>query len=299
MRRLLAVIFLLLCALGSAHAGSVHLLLSDNTDAYLRAAEHIQHQLSTQSRPDKMTVSSIASAPSSAISKQDLIVSIGEAAVRYSQQHYTENPQLYSYVDNSVLPLNSQAPWAAVLLEQPLQRRVDTAVSIASKRYNNKIVIAVSDNNQAIKQAIDQLIIPETVTLDVVSVEANIEPARQVDKALFNAGVLIAVRDPHIWSGENAKWMLYQSYKYKVPVIGYSRSFLKAGALLSVYAALEDVATTTADIINDWHDSNGKLSREGPHYPPMTISVNKNIARALNLSLPENLIQGEQANVRH
>jgi ABC-type uncharacterized transport system substrate-binding protein len=181
-----------------------------------------------------------------------------------------------------------------VLLDQPLQRLVDTSLEILKQRPSNTLVIAVSAGNSTLREDIKHLTLPELIKLEVLVIDEDTEPAKIVDKALFNAGALIAVRDQHIWAGENAKWMLYQSYKYNVPVIGYSKSFLKAGALVSVYASLTETANTTAKHIINWHTQQGKQPGERIHYPRYVIEYNKNIARALKIMIPE----GGQANVR-
>lgn len=297
---LLTVISLLLFVLEPAHAtGSVYILLSKNSSSYQQAAEDIKGQLNQSAFQDSISVSTLDHFTAEQIDDQDLIVSVGEAAARYSQQAYPHNTHLYSFVDKNRLPDSPSPQWAAVLLDQPLSRLVDTARLIVEDRYPNKLVIAVSENNTRLRDDIAQLTLPDGLELEIVVVEDNTEPAKMVNKALFNAGALIAVRDPQIWSGESAKWMLYQSYKYNVPVIGYSKSFLKAGALLSVYARLEDIARSTAELIMDWHQNQGRLSREGLFYPPFTISANKHIARALSLPIPDNLNLNEQADVRN
>lgn len=298
MTRLLAVFVLLITALSPAYAGSVHIVLSADSKSYRQAASNIQAELEQHEPHSPADVVLLEAFQSSRPAADDLIVTVGEAATRYVSQRYPDHSQIYSYINHTALPEAHLKSWASVMLDQPLQALLDSTVDIVQGRYRNRLVIAVSEENQSMRSQIDALTLPESVELEVLVIEADSEPAKIIDQALFNAGALIALRDRRIWSGETAKWMLYQSYKYNVPVIGYSKSFLKAGALLSVYASLEDIARTTAQQVIDWHNNQGTLTQEGILYPRLSIDYNKNIARALNISLPESITAGEQSDVR-
>lgn len=298
MTRLLAVISLLLCVLSQAYADSVHLILSEETASYQQAAEDIQTQLRTRGFGDSLIISSVGDPASPPPETGDLIVNVGQAATERSTHQFPNNSQIHSYIDKSAIPVRHPDNWAAVLLDQPVQRLLDTAGNIVEGRYKNKIIIAVSEDNQHVRDEIAALKRSDKIELEVLVIDEETEPAKVIDKALFNAGALIAVRDKRIWSGETAKWMLYQSYKYNVPVIGYSKSFLKAGALASVYASLTDTAATTAQLVTDWQKNHGKLTQEGILYPRYTTEFNKNIARALKITIPDPMTMGEKADVR-
>jgi ABC-type uncharacterized transport system substrate-binding protein len=294
--RLLASFALLLCALTPAYAGSVHILLSDTTQSYQTAATAITAALKQQAFSQPVTITPLKALDASQVADDDLIVTIGKTAAQQSQQRFGDKAQIYSYIDHSAVPDTQQPHWAAIVLDQPLQRLLDFTRHIVKDRYRNKIVIAVSEQNQVLINEIKALKTTDAIELEVVIVNKAAEPAKVIDKALFNAGALIAIRDQRIWSGENAKWMLYQSYKYNVPVIGYSKSFLKAGALASVYASLPATADKTAQLISDWANK-GKLTQEGIQYPRYQVEFNRNIARALKIDIAD-IPAGEDADVR-
>lgn len=278
-------------------AGSVHIVLSEDSSSYQQAAKDIRKALNTKGFDEEIAITPLSSFSHAQVEAKDLIVNIGNAAAKKSSQITPDNTQIYSYLDKSSLPVEPAKYWAAVLLDQPVKRLFDTAVQVVSGRFKNKLVIAVSENNFRLRQDIEALQIPEDIELQVLVIDSHTEPAKVIDKALFNAGALIAIRDERVWSGENAKWMLYQSYKYNVPVIGYSKSFLKAGALVSVYANLKATAEKTAELIIDWQTQNGQFTQEGIHYPRFHVDYNKNIARALNIDITD-IPMGKEADVR-
>ncbi|MTI64066.1 hypothetical protein [Methylophaga sp.] len=297
MRRLLTVISLLFFMLGTAQADSVHILLSEDNVAYHQLAEDIKNHIGNKTLRTTAQIHTLDSTDSKSVAPSDLIVSIGEAAVHLSKRQYPQNSHLYSFIDKKVIEADFSDNWVAVLLDQPLQLLLDTATQIVERGINNRLVIAVAEDNQLIRDEIARLSTPIGIQLDIVVVGRDEEPAKVIDSVLQNAGALIAVRDSRVWSGEHAKWMLYQSYKYKVPVVGYSKSFLKAGALISVYASLFDTVRETANLITYWHDYQGWVMQERHFYPPYSISINDNIARALEIEIPDSMRQGAATDV--
>lgn len=276
----------------------MYILLSDNSKLYQQAAEQIQTQLLADGMDSRIVISTAQSVDKTAIQPDDLIVALGQQAVASSHYSFTQNARLYSFLDKSQVPATTSSPWAAIVIDQPLQRLFDVASTVVSGRYRDRIIVAISEDNHVLQKEIAELNqLPDT-TLEVVLINDAAEPAKVIEKALFNAGALLAVRDKKVWSGENAKWMLYQSYKFNVPVVGYSKRFLKAGALVSVYTTMSQTAQKTAELITDWHQQQGALRQQGIVYPDFETEFNKNIARALKITIPDILPEGEKTDVR-
>lgn len=276
----------------------MYILLSDNSKLYQQAAEQIQTTLLADGVDNPIIISTAQSVNKNAIQTDDLIVALGQQAVASSHYSFTQNTRLYSFLDKTQVPATTSSPWAAIVIDQPLQRLFDVASTIVSGRYRDRIIVAISEDNHVLQKEIAELKQLPDITLEVVLINDASEPAKVIDKALFNAGALLAVRDKKVWSGENAKWMLYQSYKFNVPVVGYSKRFLKAGALVSVYTTLSQTAQKTAELIIDWHQQQGALSQQGIVYPDFDTEFNKNIARALKITIPDILPEGEKTDVR-
>jgi len=76
----------------------------------------------------------------------------------------------------------------------------------------------------------------------LVAVNARDNPIKVLEPAIKRADVFIPVPDSRLINISTAKWILQLSYRYKVPVVAYSRAYLKAGALAAVYTSPENVA---------------------------------------------------------
>lgn len=275
----------------------MHIVLSDNSKLYQQAAKAIQTELEAQGFDKPIHITQTQSWDKKAFHPSDLLVPLGQQAAISTHYSFNQNTHLYSLIDRTQIPTQTDSEWAAVVIDQPIQRLFDLASTIVAGRYRDKVIVAISEENQLLRNEISELNNQSGVTFEVLLVDNKSEPAKIIDKALFNAGALLAVRDERIWSGENAKWMLYQSYKFNVPVIGYSKRFLKAGALASVYATLPQTTHKTAQLIMQW-ERQGKLTKQGIVYPDYEIEFNKNIARALKITIPDILPEGDKSDVR-
>lgn len=288
MKSFLAIILLLASTLSQAVASSVYIVLSEDSKLYQQAAQEIQFELSHQRFDNNLIITSTQALDEKAIGPDDLIVTLGPQAASISHYSYSQNTHIFTFIDRTQIPSDIDFQWAAIVLDQPLQRLIAVAESIVTDRYRNKIIVAVSENNQLAQEEITAIRSYAGVELEVVVVDEQTEPAKIIDEALMNAGALLAIRDDKVWSGDNAKWMLYKSFKLNVPVIGYSQRFLRAGALVAAYSTLSQNAQKTAQLIIEWNKWNS-LTEEGIVYPDYQIGFNESIARALKIRIPETL----------
>jgi len=86
------------------------------------------------------------------------------------------------------------------------------------------------------------------------------------------------------------------SYRYRVPVIGYSSNFVDAGALASVYSSAEGVAKQTIELLDAIFKEDYIHSIHQPKY--CTVKFNTNVAWYLSLQIPKGLgIEASQCNL--
>ncbi len=275
--------FLLLISINSVVADNVYLIVSADTDTNQRAANLIGQQIKDVSPSVHFHISSIESFNPTTINADDLLVTIGNTAAIKIINLKLKNPQIFSFNTQDILPSPS-VMWSSIVLEQPLERLISVTPSLLTHSYKKQILLPVSTANTAMLNAATKVTQPDLVVLPVPNDE---KPAKQVASHLFKAGALIAVKDNHIWRGDNARWMLYQAYRNNVPVVGYSKKFLKAGALVAVYSTLEQITSKVSTEIIYW-DKHHKLNKTGTIYSNYNIEYNNKIARSLKISTPNN-----------
>jgi len=130
--------------------------------------------------------------------------------------------------------------------------------------------------------------------LEIIGVE--IFSARQLQDRLTiiakNADVLLAIPDQTVYSGRTAKEVLLFSYRNRIPFIGLSSSWVRAGALYALEVDYEHLgrqcARTAKKIIEG--SPAGTIPLSSP--TKVTYTVNERIRKYHRLEISPDLIDG-------
>jgi len=107
-----------------------------------------------------------------------------------------------------------------------------------------------------------------------------------LENVLSGADLLLAVPDPLVFNRNTAQSLFLTSYRYRVPVLGYSRSLTRAGALLSLHSSPAQIGRQTAESVNS-AILGVPVRLPPPAYPAyFSVSINEQVARSLGFTLP-------------
>jgi ABC-type uncharacterized transport system substrate-binding protein len=280
--RYFALLLFFLASSVTVQAKTIHFILSSESRVVGQAVHDIQSQLIQADTSIIHKTTLINQFSDLDIASEDLLVAIGNKAAKELTDLGLPNHTIIGFTDtqtNAYISTHRQHNAMSVIsLNQPTQRLVAFSDPIAGTGYKKSLLVAVSEQNEALLSELNAIAPLTYGQLKVVIIPKGTLAAKVLEPDLFDAAVLIAIQDNEIWAGKNAKWLLQQAFNYKVPVVGYSKSFLKAGALASVYSSLDDVASGTAKSINAW------LNDTAPNsftilYPEATIEINPSVAR--------------------
>lgn len=175
------------------------------------------------------------------------------------------------------LPMNL----TAVFLDQPVGRRVDLVRLILPEA--KRVGVLWGPESIALQTGMAQTLQSRGLTM-VSSVVANpVGLFSGLKSVLDEADVLIAVADPQVYSGSTIANILLATYRARIPVMAFSPAYVKAGALIAIYATPHQIGMQAAGL--------ARLSLQGnalpaPQYPgEFEISVNDHVARSLGLNL--------------
>lgn len=97
--------------------------------------------------------------------------------------------------------------------------------------------------------------------------------------------VLLARPDPLVYNKNTAKGILLTTYYNKVPLLAYSRSFVKSGATAGLFSSIDDLARHAAEIANARIHAQRKIPRFAyPKY--FQVEINKKVSDSMKLNLP-------------
>ncbi len=172
-----------------------------------------------------------------------------------------------------------RARCSAIYMEQPIDRQF--SIIKQGLPELKKIGIILGPVSLKMQNAIIQ-------SAKKYGIDANIRVASKEDNPVILSqqlsienDALLAIPDPNIYNRKTAKGILLSSYKYQTPLIAYSHSFVRAGALFSIYSTPEQIATQTANMLLRTIELKTK-KLPAPEYPVnYKLKVNSAVMRSL------------------
>ena len=220
------------------------------------------------------------------LERHDFIIPIGYNAAKSVAKLKIKKTTIYTLIpENTSLQKNilcDESNCYKAYINQPIERYLQLFKVMFSKGKN--LVLATTKASSEYSKKIKNV----SENIGIVYREINIETSKNVTRTFINKlnrnDVLLALPNSQIYNASNAKSIILSTYHANVPIIAYSKSFAKAGALVSLYSSISNIADKTASIVNS-------IIKDGPqnkkeYYPDeFSIEINSTVASSLNLDI--------------
>ena len=299
----LATACLCLMTYGSAWAAgpvsvSVWVALSDTGGPHAEAAEALRTQLE-KGQPARIDwrVAHWSQFVSPNPGPQ-WVVAVGTAAQRGMQELFADDPTPPSLLAILVPRLAFEriadqkrlnaGSLSAVFLDQPPVRQIEL-IRLALPAVRN-VGILVSGESRGHVLALEKAARARSLKLVVSPVDqGGLFPALQ--SLLSDANVLLALPDPTVFNSQTAANILTAAYRRQVPLVGFSPSWVKAGALLALYSTPAQVGARGGELLRQAFAGRPLAPPQSPQ--EFVVKVNQDVAHSLGVSLDEAQL-GEQ-----
>tara|TARA_B110000977_G_scaffold157190_1_gene200148 strand:+ start:300 stop:1322 length:1023 start_codon:yes stop_codon:yes gene_type:complete len=316
----LRVLFTLamLCSVATnADPIDVFFLLSKPTTDYLDVLSTVQRELE-EKFPDKYSYTlEFVSQPSGAypIASADLIVTIGTAAAERAYEYKIlqskapkpkpEAPIISVLItDSSFAALARQyfgsveqafaRQVSSICIDQPTSRSIQLAKLLLPKAKKAGLMLGPSSTDK--QQELARVTSDESMTAEFVTISAKDNPINKIEPVMRGNDVFIPVPDSRLINLATAKWILHLSYRHKVPVIAFSRTYVRAGALAAIYSSPQNVAEQAVEWITDAELVGGGVGQaHGPKY--YSMHFNYSVAASLNVVVEKEQFYRDQMQV--
>lgn len=231
------------------------------------------------------------------LNKTDIVISLGTSATETVFEQKPAVPHIATLVTQSAFDVLAKKYHGGVssslalgispiFLDQPFERKIALAKKLLPKAANVGVMLGSTTKDKI--SIYNNFIIDRKMKPHTLVINADKNPIHQLDPIIKQSDIFIPIADSHLINVTTAKWILQLSYRYRVPVIGYSSNFVDAGALASVYSSAEDVAKQTVELLNSIFTKDYIHRVHLPKY--CTVKFNTNVAWYLNLSIPDDLV---------
>jgi ABC-type uncharacterized transport system substrate-binding protein len=174
---------------------------------------------------------------------------------------------------------------SAIYLDQPFRLQLDLIRLALPKR--DRLGVVLGPTSAALRDELRAAAKAKGFRLDIEQIDSSQALLPALNKVLEDNDVLLSVADPVVFNNHTIHHLLLSTYRHDVPVLGLSRAYVEAGALLAVYTTPEQIGTHITDVLLKLA-STGQWTLPAPQPPRyFSVTVNRRVASALNLVLPD------------
>jgi len=173
---------------------------------------------------------------------------------------------------------------STIYLDQPFERQA-RLIRLALPDVR-RVGVLLSVEQSSVVNELDNALRAQGLSLVHATLTPNERLITPLETVLSEADLLLALPDPLVFNRNTAQSLFLTSYRYRDPVLGYSRSLTRAGALLSLHSSPAQIGRQAAEWIGSAIQG-GVVHLPPPAYPSyFSISVNDQVARSLGFALP-------------
>lgn len=288
-----SVLMLSLCVANLAYAYTgVTIVMATQTPANLEFVDDFRTELiNTKNNSLRVKVVMLDASEKLVVAENsELVIALGVKALEAAATLKHTTPVLGVYtplpVFNQVLEKSRRelGNFSAIVLDQPYWRQLALikAVLPETKKVGVLLGSASSQYLETLREEADALGL--SLVDETVSQEAELIP--KLKQLLDSSDVLLAIPDRLIYSRESAESILLTSYRHQKPMFGYSQSYVKAGALASVYSSTKQLAKQAAETAIRSQIAPSQLP--APQVPKYYfVTLNQQVAHSLNIAVTD------------
>jgi len=173
---------------------------------------------------------------------------------------------------------------SAIYLDQPFERQA-LLIRLALPDVR-RVGVLLSAEQSSVVNELDSALRAQGLSLVYATLTPDERLITPLEAVLTEADLLLALPDPLVFNRNTAQSLFLTSYRYRDPVLVYSRSLTRAGALLSLHSSPAQIGRQAAEWISSAMQG-GTVRLPPPAYPSyFSVSINDQVARSLGFILP-------------
>jgi putative tryptophan/tyrosine transport system substrate-binding protein len=175
----------------------------------------------------------------------------------------------------------NQETFTAIFLDQPISRRVALLHEILPNA--KRVAVLLGESTIDMKDELEQKLHRYNYTANIDIYKGNRNLVNVLDNLLEDSDAMLGIADPTVFNPENAQNILLTAYRWRVPLIGLSPAYVRAGSLAAVYTTAPQFATQAIEAI-EREKSCAKTTQIKPQHPKyFEVKVNYRVAEAIGL----------------
>lgn len=181
----------------------------------------------------------------------------------------------------------NSSQFSTIYLDQPIERQL--SLIAASFPDRNRIGVMFDSPPPDELEQLRQKVSEYGLSLYEQEIASNKPLFEALQNVLQHSNVLLALPDPTVYNSSTLRNILVSTYQAGAPLVGFSASYVRAGAMCAVFSTPAQIASQSGLAIRKFAET-GTLPL--PQYPKyFEIAVNDRVAQALQIDIqsPEEL----------
>ncbi len=215
---------------------------------------------------------------------EQLIISIGSDAASLLNQNniVTSQLRILANVDADKIPAQKNTSYLS--MTQPHCRQF-ALIRLLNDEWQT-VSLLLPEADVALTHRLESCANRYQLTLQVILIDQYINIIDALNSALSESDVLLALPDNSVYNAGTIKSILLTTYRHKVPVIGFSESFVRAGALAAIHSSTKQLGKQTAELIKK-HYKNQSIKQHIIYPDDFDVTINKDVAKSLGILTPD------------
>lgn len=290
-QRMLATGILLFLVVAPSPSSEVVIVISADLPPYRQAQEALTISLASE-HCSMVTLEQITADITTLPANADCVVAIGSAAAIWLHERKVAiSPLIYCMVSDPLTAGLQKMPTAmGISTDVPPDQQIQLITETLP--HARTIGLLYRHGDEQSRQAMEKsrALLPQGWKLEIVAIDLQGSPAIAIDLLLSrNIDVVWTTPDTVIWNEATVRSLLLTSLRRRVPVFGFSTSFVRAGALFGVGLEPATQGKQAAALVRDVLNKKALTNTVTP--PIYDISLNLVVAQKLSLTLPPAVVQ--------
>ena len=217
-----------------------------------------------------------------------LIVTVGTTAARKIYDSGTTLPVLNTLIPRTTYHLlynngrpGSIAKHSAIYIDQPISRQI-RLIRTALPKYK-RVGVILGPNSRKYRNDVRLASKANGASLYLAEVDDEKRLVSTLNRLLDSIDILLALPDKHVFNRRTARNILLLTYRQRIPMVGFSKAYVDAGALLAVYSTPQQFGRQVAEVIQRTAQKK-QWQLPTPQFPRyFSVAVNRQVAASLGI----------------
>ena len=302
LRNFLLFAFLVLGCFGSSFASDIHFVSSLKASVNKNLQQVLENPIYRNTK-DTITFNSVDEFTANSEDLLDyddpdeqFIVALGRTScdLLARREVYSRYPIICSAITHSQFSLIdrkiAESFFHTIYVDQPAKRQVAVAHHFFSSLKRFGVLATDQFHSQSAVDQLNGFDLAADLAIVPFTFAANRRLPPQIKLTKSSIDALVAVADPEVYNSNNFSPILLTSYGLGIPLIGYSVSMQKSGALISIYSSLDQVLFTISEFIRSYSKADkidkatfDKSFHEYSYSKYYHVDINSSVASSLDL----------------